>query len=163
MKQASFSFTILLLILLTGSLSCASKMQYPSEFLLTFSLDKTVEGMDLHELGLNHSDTASTTSIGPPIYHRQEKDSLFTIDNAKLDTFDDARFLSQLREKLSQQIVNAGLKVRGGGNSSLGTFDIEYESAQFRGAIDLIGIRTARDKYRVWCVVREFDLGPPRA
>ena len=163
MKRASFSFTILLLVSLTGSLSCGSKMQYPSKFLTTFSLAKTIEGMNLHELGLMYADTASTTSIGPPIYHRQEKDSLFTIENSRIDTFDEARFLSELREKLSQQIGDAGLKVMGGGTSGGGTFDIEYQSAQFRGAIDLIGIRTAKDKYRVWCVVREFDYGPPQA
>jgi len=163
MKKLSYFFTILLLISLTGSLSCNRKVQYPSKFLLNFSLDKTVAAMDLHELGLMYADVSSTMSIGPPIYHRQEKDSYFTIDNSRIDTFDDARFLSQLREKLSRQIEAAGLKVTGGGTSSAGTFDIEYQSAQFKGNLDLIGIRTARDKYRVWCVVRELDFGTPRA
>ena len=163
MKRASFTVTILLLISLTGSLSCSRQMQYPSKFLMTFSLPKTIEGLNLHELGLMDSDGTSTTSIGPPVYHRRETDSFFTIDSSRIDTFDDARFLSQLRDKLEQQIRDAGLKVMGGGNSSGGTFDIEYQSAQFKGALDLIGVRTAKDKYRVWCVVREFDYGPPRA
>jgi len=163
MKRASFSVTILLLISLSGSHSCGSKMTYPSKFLLGFSLAKTVEGMNLKELGIEYASGSVTTSMGQPIYHRQEKDSVFTIKDSKIDTFDEGRFLSQLRENLSQQINDAGLKIMGGGSGSGGTFDIEYQSAQFKGALDLIGIRTAKDKFRVWCVVREFDYGPPKA
>lgn len=165
MKRISLSLTILLLISLTGSLSCHGKMEAPSQFLQSFSLAKTIERMNVQELRFMNFDVGQTQSVGPPTSLRRESDSLFTIVESKIENFDDSAILSQLRDNVSQEISNAGLKVTGDGSTAGGigrSFNIEYESSEFKGAIDVIGVRTAKDQYRLWCLVREIDFGKKR-
>jgi hypothetical protein len=114
--------------------------------------------MNLAEVDIMSVGMTRGTSAGVPASQRQENDDLFTIVESKTDNFDAQHFLLKLQQQLIQEVSNSGLKTSGGGGGG-DTFHIEYESAEFKGGIDVIGIRAEKDKYRVWCVVRELDFG----
>jgi hypothetical protein len=158
MKKDSFSFTILLIISLTCSVSCHSNMESPSPFLRNFSLVETVRRMNFADFGTMSAGLSGGSSAGAPTSRRNESDYLFTIVESKIENFDERDFLLKLKQQVSNEVSNAGLRVTGGGGSG-DTFHIEYESTQFKGGIDIIGIRAEKDKYRVWCVVRELASG----
>lgn len=165
MKRASVSVTILLLISLSGSLSCGSKMETPSHFLRSFSLARIVNQMNLQDIGLMSADVSGTAALGPPTSQRRENDILLTIAGSKIEQFDEEQFLIKLSNQIVNELGQASLKVTSGGGGSGGvghTLNLEYEGAEFKGGIDIIGIRAAKDRYRLWCVVREFDYGPRR-
>ena len=158
MKKLTLSFTILLIISLICSVSCRSKMESPSPFLKSFSLAGTVKRMNVAEVDILSGGSSGATSAGAPTSRRSEYDDLFNIVESKIENFDESDFLSKLNLQLGNEISNAGLKITGGGSGS-DSFHIEYESSQFKGGIDVIGIRAEKDKYRVWCVVRELAFG----
>ena len=158
MKKLTLSFTILLIISLICSVSCRSQMESPSPFLKSFSLAETVKRMNVAEVGILSEGSLATASAGAPTSRRNEYDDLFTIVESKIENFDERYFLLKLNQQLGNEISNAGLKITGGGTGG-DSFHIEYESSQFKGGIDVIGIRAEKDKYRVWCVVRELAFG----
>ena len=158
MNKLSLSFTILLIISLICSVSCRSQMESPSSFLKSFSLAETVKRMNVAEVGILSGGLSGTTSAGTPTSRRNEYDDLFNIVESKIENFDESDFLAKLNQQLGNEISNAGLKITGSG-SGADSFHIEYGSSQFKGGIDVIGIRAEKDKYRVWCVVRELAFG----
>lgn len=163
MKSQSFSFTILLIISLISSVSCDSKVNSPSPFLRNFSLVETVRRMNLAEVGIVSPGPSERSSTAGPTSQRQENDALFTIVESKTENFDEERFLLKLHQQLTEEVSNSGLRITSAGGGAY-TFHIEYspefkgKSVQFRGSVDVIGIRAEKDKYRVWCLVREFDF-----
>ena len=158
MKTLTLSFTILLSISLICSVSCRSQMKSPSPFLESFSLAETVKRMNVAEVGILSGGSSGGTSAGAPTSRRKEYDDLFNIVESKIENFDESDFLSKLNLQLGNEISNAGLKITGSGTGG-DSFHIDYEGSQFKGGIDVIGIRTEKDKYRVWCVVRELAYG----
>jgi len=133
-------------------------MDSPSPFLKSFSLAETVKRMNVAEVGDISGGSSGGVSANAPTSRRNEYDDLFTIVESKIENFDERDFLSKLNQQLGNEISNAGLKITGSGTGG-DSFYIDYESSQFKGGIDVIGIRAAKDKYRVWCVVRELAFG----
>ena len=158
MKKLTLTFTILLIISLICSVSCRSRMESPSPFLKSFSLAETVKRMNVAEVGILSADSSATASAGAPTSRRKEYDDLFTIVESKIENFDERYFLLKLNQQLGNEISNSGLRITGSGTGG-DSFHIDYESSQFKGVIDVIGIRAEKDKYRVWCVVRELAFG----
>ena len=133
-------------------------MESPSPFLKSFSLAGTVKRMNITEVGILSGGSSGGTSASAPTSWRKEYDDLFTIVESKIENFDESDFLAKLNLQLGNEISNAGLKITGRGTGG-DSFHIEYESSQFKGGVDVIGIRAEKDKYRVWCVVRELAFG----
>lgn len=159
MKKLTLSFTILLIISLICSVSCRSRMESPSRFLKSFSLVETVKRMNVAEVGLlSAGSSGGAASAGAPTSRRKEYDELFNIVESKIENFDESDFLAKLNQQLGNEISNAGLNITGRGSGG-DSFHIDYESSQFKGGIDVIGIRAEKDQYRVWCVVRELAFG----
>ena len=92
MKKDSFSFTSLLIISLTCSVSCQSNMKSPSPFLRNFSLIETVRRMNLADFGSMSAGVSEVSSAGAPTSRRNENDYLFTIVESKIENFDERNF-----------------------------------------------------------------------
>ena len=48
----------------------------------------------------------------------------------------------------------SGVTVSGNGDAG-DNFYVDYQNEKHQGGIEVIGIRTEKNKYRVWCVIRE--------
>jgi hypothetical protein len=113
--------------------------------------------MNVQEIEPSSGEASSTMSSGDSIPHRHAFTEELIIKGSMPDKFDERGFLTKLQEKITQNAVDSKLKVYGGGSSGDG-FHMNYYNADREGGIDVIGVRTEKNKYKVWCIVRELAV-----
>jgi hypothetical protein len=133
------------------SVSC-TKTHSRSQFLNNFSLGETIKRINVEATDVS---SLSTATGGNPSSHRREFDVEITIKGAKTESFDEQGFLGKLKELIVQEAGDSGSTVSGVGGGG-DTFHVDYQNEKHRGGIDVIGVRTEKNKYRVWCVIREL-------
>ena len=156
MRNHLFRLIIFMSILILCSISC-SKIHSPSRFLNSFSLSETIKRMNLQEINLSSDSMSSTASAGDPSPYRQAFNLEIIIKEEKADGFDERGFLAKLEEKIKQEALDSGVKVYGGGHGG-DSFHINYHNGKHDGGIEVIGVRTEKNKYRMWCIIRELAL-----
>lgn len=154
MKNHLFRWIVWFNLLITCSISC-SKIHPPSNFLNGFSPAETIKRMNVEGIDLSSAAGSSEASAGDPSPHRREFNLEMTIKESMADSFDERAFLTKLQEKITQEAKDSGVNVAGGGNSN-DSFDIHYHNGKDDGGIDVIGVRTEKNKYKVWCIIREL-------
>jgi hypothetical protein len=146
---------VVLGVVLTGCLTSCSKIHPSSNFMGRFSLDEAIKEIHTPYLKPSSGSGVSGASAGEPSPHRREFNKVFDIEESKPGIFDERAFLDKLREKIYQKARDAGVKVNSSGISG-DSFNFDYHDEGHYGGVDVIGVRTAKDKYKVWCVIREF-------
>lgn len=111
--------------------------------------------MKVQGIGRPSGSTSSTASAGDPSPYRHEFELVIIIPESMVDRFDEGAFLAKLKEQIKQEATDSDVKVDGGGSGG-DSFHIDYHSGKHNGGIEVIGVRTAKDKYRVWCIIREL-------
>lgn len=159
MKNHLFRLIIFVTVLTPCSISC-SKINSPSNFLNSFSLGETIKRLNVQGIDLSTGSVSSSASAGDPSPYRHEFDQEIIIQQPMVDRFDEIAFLAKLQEEITQEAADSGVKVNGGGTltSDQGgnSFHINYHSGKHYGGIEVIGVRTEKNKYRVWCIIREL-------
>lgn len=141
-------------------MSC-SRIISPSNFLERFSFDDTIKELNGSGLRLSISGSGTTqASAGDPSPHRREVISEYEINETVGESFDERTFLDRLSEAIQQQARNSGAKINGSGKIGGETFYINYKNGSHVGGVDVIGIRTGKNKYKMWCVIRELASEP---
>ncbi len=156
MKNYLFRLVVFVTILILCSISC-SKINSPSNFLTSFSLGETIKRMNVQGIDASSGSMSSTASAGNPSSHRRDFDMRVFIEESIADGFDEAGFLANLQEKITQEANASDVKVSGGGSGD-NSFHINYHSGKHNGGIEVIGARAERNRYRVWCIIRELAL-----
>jgi hypothetical protein len=154
MKNYLFRWTACITLLIPCSISC-SKIHPPSNFLNSFSLGETIKRMNVEGIDLSSAAMSSSASAGDPSPHRRDFNLQMTIKDSMADSFDERAFLAKLQEKITQEAQDSGVQVAGGGSSN-DSFDINYHNGKHEGGIDVIGVRTEKNQYKVWCIIREL-------
>src|SRR5205085_8711166 len=154
MKNNLIRGRIAVTLLIPCFLSC-SKMNPPSRFLNNFSLGETIKQMNLQGIELPSGETTKTASAGDPSPYRNVFHLSMIIPDSMAGKFDERDFLAKLEEKIRREVVDTGSKISGGGGSE-GNFHIEYENGKQKGGIEVIGVRSERTGYELWCIIREL-------
>lgn len=154
MKNHSVKWIVYITLLIPCSMSC-SKIHQPSNFLNGFSLGETIKRMNVEGIDLSSAAGSSEASAGDPSPHRREFKLDMTIKESMADSFDERAFLTKLQKNITQEVENSGANVAGGGTTD-DSFDIHYHNGKDDGGIDVIGVRTEKNKYKVWCIIREL-------
>lgn len=156
MKHYLFRGMIYVAILFPCLISC-SRINPPSNFLNTFSPGETIKRMNQQGITPSSSSMSSTASAGEPSPHRHDFHLKMIIKESMAGSFDERDFLAKLNEKITQEVVDSGAKVLGGGNGN-DCFHIDYGQGKQNGGIEVIGVRTEKNKYEVWCIIRELAV-----
>lgn len=154
MKNYAFRSIVAITLLIPCSISC-SKIHPPSNFLNSFSPGETIKRMNVEGIDFSSSTGSSSASAGDPSPHRREFALAMKIKESIAESFDEKAFLTQLQEKITKEAEDAGIDIAGGGNSN-DSFYIHYHNGKDDGGIDVIGVRTEKNRYRVWCIIREL-------
>jgi len=154
MKNHSLRLITFVCMFILCSVSCA-KIHSPSQFLNSFSLGETIERMNVEEIDVSSASHFQTATAGNPSPHRRDFDVAIAIKEQKTESFDERGFLVKLKERIVQEARDSGVRIYGGGEGG-DTFYVNYENGKHQGGIEVIGVRTEKNKYRVWCVIREL-------
>ena len=154
MKNHSLNLMAFTCIFVLSSLSCA-QIHSPSQFLNGFSLGETIERMNVEEIDVSSVSYSQTATAGNPSSHRRDFDVAITIKEEKTESFDERDFLTRLKGRIVQEAHDSGITVSGNGEGN-NTFHVDYKNKKHHGGIEVIGVRTDKNNYRVWCVIREL-------
>jgi hypothetical protein len=154
MKNHSLRLISFVCMFIFCSLSCAT-IHSPSQFLNRFSLGETIKRMNLEEIDVSSVSALSTAAARNPSSHRRDFDVTIVIKEPKTESFDERHFLLKLKERIVQEARDSGVTVYGMGEGG-DTFHVDYQNKKHQGGIEVIGVRMEKDKYRVWCIIREL-------
>ena len=154
MKNHSLSLITFVCMSILCFVSC-SKINSPSQFVNSFSLGETIKRMNVEEIDVSSVSDTQTASAGNPSSHRRDFDVTMAIKEQKTESFDERGFLAKLEARIVQEAQDSGVRVSGGGKGD-DTFHINYQNKEHQGGIEVVGVRTEKNKYRVWCVIREL-------
>jgi hypothetical protein len=154
MKNHSLRLITFVCMFILCFVSC-SKINSPSQFVNSFSLGETIKRMNVEEIDVSSASYTQTASAGNPSSHRRDFDVTMAIKEPKTESFDEQGFLAKLKARIVQEAKDSGVRVSGEGQGG-DTFHVEYQNKNYHGGIEVIGVRTEKNKYRVWCVIREL-------
>lgn len=154
MKNHSLRLITFVCMFILCSVSCA-RIDSPSKFLNSFSLGETIKRMNVEEIDVSSVSYSQTATAGSPSSHRRDFDVAIAIKEQKTEGFDERGFLAKLKERIVQEAHDSGVTIYGNGEGN-DTFHVDYKNKKHRGGIEVIGVRTEKNKYRVWCVIREL-------
>ncbi|HYP28826.1 MAG TPA: hypothetical protein VE262_19090 [Blastocatellia bacterium] len=149
-------YSFRLIIFVTVSIPCyvaCSRINSPSNFLSSFSLIETIKRMNVQ--GTEVTPGSTTASVGDLSPFRHDFDLEVIIEESMADRFDEDGFLSRLKEEITREVNNSCVKVNGSGSGN-NNFNIDYHTGKHHGWVEVIGARTEKNKYRVWCIIREI-------
>jgi hypothetical protein len=154
-----FSILMMTVIALTG---CSDPMHPSGRFFSAFSLGETIKRMNVPELEPSGgSGSGASTTAGDPTPHRKEFDQEFRIKDTPGSRFDEHSFLVKLQTAIKQEAQSANVHLTDGGSAGE-RFHIGYQDGGNQGAVEVIGARVEKDRYKIWCVVRELSVANKR-
>ena len=118
---------------------------------ITFALG----GPAAKEIDVSSVSYSQTATAGNPSSHRRDFDVAITIKEEKTESFDERDFLTRLKGRIVQEAHDSGITVSGNGEGN-NTFHVDYQNKKHHGGIEVIGVRTDKTNYRLWCVIREL-------
>jgi len=113
--------------------------------------------MNVEEIDVSSVSYSQTATAGNPSSHRRDFDIEIAIKEQKTESFNEKAFLVKLKERIVQEANNSGVTISGNGEGN-DTFHIDYQNKKHQGGIEVIGVRTEKNKYRLWCIIRELAV-----
>jgi hypothetical protein len=156
MKRSSLIRTAAVIAL--ASCSAPQPMHPAGRFFNAFALDETIKGLNLPELEFAGGTNSFTSSAGEPTPHRKSAAMEFRIKDRPGSQFDAKSFLQKLKKAIELEAQNSEVHVSGGGSIGGESFHINYQDGENQGAVDVIGVRLANDRYKIWWIVRELSV-----
>ena len=119
-----------------------------------FNLGATVEQMNVAQLQPKTGGNSVSNGIGKTTERRRSFELQYLIDEQNSKPFNEALFLKELQTQIAEQISDAGVRANLAVSSG-DSFNINYSTKENRGSFEVIGARVERNRYKLWCIVRE--------
>ena len=142
---------IILISLFVGA--CGAPPPPPkSRFLSSFSAKDAIQKS--YHAGQSvavRTDGVETATFGGTrhIYHRND------LADVNIDQSDESGFLERLKSEIERELQETGGKITDGGSGD-GHYSFGYSDGKIVGWLDLWGVRTSADSYRVTITISEY-------